>query len=245
MEQHLSYIKDPLSSCSINILECKSINNIEELFDKLIPGKINFIHLGLQKYMESWNLQKKIHEMNKNSNIPDVVFFLEHDNVYTFGKNADKDYLLKSHPEAEIVQTDRGGQVTYHGPGQLIGYPIINLNNYRKSITWFMRTLEKVIISTLKSYNIESSNKDGLPGVWVEDDKICAMGVRISRWVTMHGFALNINPDMKYFDGMIPCGISEYGVTSMDEQITNKIDKNELIRTIALQFDLLFNVDEL
>ena len=241
MKQHLSHIKEISTSFSTNVLECKSINNIEPLFDKLIPGKLNFIHLGLQKYMDSWNLQKRIHDMNKNLNIPDVVLFLEHDNVYTFGKNADKDYLLESHPNADIVQTDRGGQVTYHGPGQLVGYPIINLNNYKKSITWFMRTLENVIINTLKSYNIESYTKEGLPGVWVEDDKICAMGVRIARWVTMHGFALNINPDMRYFDGMIPCGISDCGVTSMDEQLHDNVDKKELIRKIALQFDLLFN----
>ena len=245
MEQ-LSYkIKPPVTSYDVNILECKSIRDAELLFNQLIPGKINFIHLGLQNYMQSWELQKEIHEKNKNSEIPDVVLFLEHNNVYTFGKNADKDYLLGSHPDAEVVQTDRGGQVTYHGPGQLVGYPIINLNNYRKSITWFMRSLENVIINTLKTYDITSANKEGFPGVWVEDDKICAMGVRIARWVTMHGFALNINPDMKYFDGMIPCGIVDHGVTCMHDQSNDAINKEELIRRIALQFEMIFNLDEI
>ncbi len=246
MEQLSYQINEPsITSYDVNIIKCTSIEKTESLFDQLTPEKINFIYLGMQNYMESWDLQKKIHEKNKNLEIPDVVLFLEHNSVYTFGKNADKDFLLGSHPDADIVQTDRGGQVTYHGPGQLVGYPIINLNNYKKSITWFMRSLENVIINTLKTYNIKSSNKNGLPGVWVDEDKICAMGVRIARWVTMHGFALNINPDMKYFDGMIPCGIADHGVTTMHEQLNNNINKEELIKRIALQFKLIFNVDEI
>ena len=164
---------------------------------------------------------------------------LEHQNVYTFGKNADKDFLLDSHLDADIFQTDRGGQVTYHGPGQIVGYPIINLKNYKKSISWFMRSLEQVIINTLISFNIESERQDNLPGVWVEDEKICAMGVRIAQWVTMHGFALNINPDMKYFEGMIPCGIFNYGVTSLKDQGIN-ISMERLVKNIANSFASLF-----
>jgi len=223
-----------------NILEYNSIKSFESSFGKLIHGEINFVHLGIQDYREAWNLQKKIHEMNKNLEIPDLVIFLEHNNVYTFGKNSDKDYLLNSHPEAEIVQSDRGGQVTYHGPGQLVGYPIINLNNYKKSVSWFMRSLENIIIETLKGYSLNAFSKKGMPGVWIEDEKICAMGVRISRWVTMHGFALNINPDMKYFDGIIPCGIMDLGVTSLNEQLNRKVDKNQLIESIAVQFKKVF-----
>ena len=116
-----------------------------------------------------------------------------------------------------MVQIDRGGEVTYHGPGQLVCYPISDLHDYRMSVSWYMRLLENVIIDCLKSYGIESGQKEGLTGVWVDEDKICAMGVRLSKWVTMHGFALNLNPDMTYFDGMIPCGIFEYGVTSLHE----------------------------
>ncbi len=115
------------------------------------------------------------------------------------------------------MQIDRGGEVTYHGPGQLVCYPIIDLHDYKMSVSWYMRMLENVVIDCLQSYGIESGRKEGLTGVWVGDDKICAMGVRLSRWVTMHGFAFNLNPNMTYFDGMIPCGIFEYGVTSLQE----------------------------
>ena len=108
-----------------------------------------------------------------------------------------------------------------------------------------MRSLETIIINVLEQYQITSSNKGNLPGVWINDDKICAMGVRIAKWVTMHGFALNIKPNMKYFDGMIPCGILDHGVTSMYEQLNDNISKEELIKRIAMQFDLIFNLDEI
>ena len=211
----------------------------------LKKNHLNFIYLGKQDYQVAWDLQKQIHELNKENKIPDIVLFLEHNDVYTFGKNADKNFLLNKHPEVDVVETDRGGQITYHGPGQLVGYPIINLNHYKKSVSWFMRSLERVIIDTLKHYNIKSSIKDGMPGVWVGDDKICAMGVRIARWVTMHGFALNINPDMKYFDGMIPCGIMDCGVTSLYEQINKDIDNQELIEIISNMFNKVFIKNEL
>jgi len=245
--EHLSYniSKQENISSKVSVLKCTSINDVPSLLKDLKPNKINFINLGLQDYVETWELQKTIHNKNKNSEIPDVVLFLEHNNVYTFGKNADKDFLLGTHPKAEVVETDRGGQVTYHGPGQLVGYPIINLNHYKKSITWFMRSLETIIINVLEQYQITSSNKDNLPGVWINDDKICAMGVRIAKWVTMHGFALNIKPNMKYFDGMIPCGILDHGVTSMYEQFNDNISKEELIKRIAMQFDLIFNLNEI
>ena len=135
--------------------------------------------------------------------------------------------------------------MTYHGPGQLVGYPIINLNHYKKSVSWFMRSLEKIIIDSLAQYKIQSLTKNGMPGVWIGDDKICAMGVRISRWVTMHGFALNVDPDMKFFDGMIPCGIMDYGVTSMFEQIDKKIKYEDLIKVISNNFNKIFVKNEI
>ena len=167
--------------------------------------------------------------------------FLEHENVYTFGKNSNKDYLLNSCPdEIDKIESDRGGQVTYHGPGQLIGYPIINLNNYKKSISWYMNNLEEIIIKSLLKYNIKSTRKDKMTGVWVEDEKICAMGVRISKWTTMHGFALNVKPKMKYFDYMIPCGIFEYGVTSIHDLLQRDIALEEIIETVASNFERVF-----
>ena len=180
--------------------------------------EIQYFWLGLQPYLPVWELQKQIHAKRVVGEIPDVVLFVEHDHVYTFGKNADTNNLLDSKPRnAEVVQIDRGGEVTYHGPGQLVAYPIIDLHDYKMSVSWYIRLLENVVINCLQSFGIESGRKEGLIGVWVDDDKICAMGVRLSKWVTMHGFALNLNPDMAYFDGMIPCGIFEYGVTSLHE----------------------------
>ena len=215
--------------------------NLDSVLSELDNDRINYIYLKRQKYQPAWNLQRKLHELVKDNKIPDIVLFLEHDNVYTFGKNADTNYLLNTHPEAEIVQTDRGGEVTYHGPGQLVGYPIINLNHYQKSITWFMRSLEDVIMNSLKHYNISSQRNDGLPGVWVDDEKICAMGVRLSRWVTMHGFALNLTPKMEYYDSMIPCGIQEYGITSIKNLIHKNVSQLDLIKVIVKEFNHVFN----
>ena len=213
---------------------------LASFISELEKDKINFVYLGKQQYLPTWELQKQLHELRRNKNIPDVVLLLEHQNVYTFGKNADKDFLLDTHLDAEIFETDRGGQVTYHGPGQLVGYPILDLHDYKKSITWFMNSLEQVIINTLKHYNIASERQETLPGVWVEDEKICAMGVRIAKWVTMHGFALNVNPDMKYFEGMIPCGILDCGVTSIKEQVSEPVLLENVLNVLIREFSLVF-----
>ena len=149
--------------------------------------------------------------------------------------------MLNTFPHIDVIETDRGGQITYHGPGQLVGYPIINLNKYKKSITWFVSSLEQIIINTLNKFNIESSRIDDLPGVWVDDEKICAIGIRIAQWVTMHGFALNINPDMKYFDGMIPCGILDYGVTSMYKNTNRYIKFDEVMDVLFCEFNNIFD----
>ena len=208
-----------------------------------LNNDINFIYLGTRKYMDTWKLQKKIHELVKNNNISNLVLYLEHDHVYTLGKNADSDFILNNYPEnVKIIQTDRGGQVTYHGPGQLVGYPIINLNQYKKSVSWYMRSLEEIIILTLQEYDISSRRKDNMTGVWVQDDKICAMGVRLARWVSMHGFALNLNPEMKYYDGMIPCGIQDFGITSMYELLEYDVDIYEVMENITKNFLKIFKV---
>ena len=205
-----------------------------------LRSAMQYFWLRRQPYISVWELQKQLHSKRVAGEIPDVVLLLEHDPVYTFGKNADTNLLLDSKPhDAEVVQIDRGGQVTYHGPGQLVCYPIIDLHNFQMSVSWYMRSLEGVIINCLKKLGIKSARKKDLPGVWVEDNKICAMGVRLSRWVTMHGFALNHNPDMKYFDGMIPCGIFNYGVTSLKDQGIN-ISMERLVENITNSFTSLF-----
>ena len=199
--------------------ELIKLNSTDSIWENLSgTDEIQYFWLGRQSYQPVWELQKQLHAKRVAGQISDVVLLVEHEHVYTFGKNADTNNLLDSKPRnTEVVQIDRGGEVTYHGPGQLVCYPIIDLHDYKMSVSWYMRMLENVVIDCLQSYGIESERKEGLTGVWVGDDKICAMGVRLSRWVTMHGFAFNLNPDMTYFDGMIPCGIFEYGVTSLQE----------------------------
>ena len=206
----------PLVEIAPKLIELDSTDSIWENLSG--TDEIQYFWLGRKFYQPVWELQKQLHAKRMNGEISDVVLLVEHEHVYTFGKNADTNNLLNSKPRnAEVVQIDRGGEVTYHGPGQLVCYPIIDLHGYKMSVSWYMRMLENVVIDCLQSYGIESGRKEGFTGVWVGDDKICAMGVRLSRWVTMHGFAFNLNPDMTYFDGMIPCGIFEYGVTSLQE----------------------------
>jgi len=182
------------------------------------PSKIKVVNMGITSYKEVWDLQKKLQKQRISGNIEDTIILTEHDAVYTLGKNASANHLLQNRDmNVDVFHVERGGDVTFHGPGQLVGYPIINLKDYRPSITWYMRTLEQVIIDTLSDFSISADRRRGLTGVWVEDEKIAAMGVRISRWVTMHGFSINVSPDLKFYDGIIPCGVFEYGVTSMKE----------------------------
>ena len=175
----------------------------------------NIIDLGISEFKDTWNLQKELQEKRILGEIEDQLILVEHPAVYTLGKNASKEHILKRKEGVSVIQTDRGGNITFHGPGQLVGYPILDLNFYKRSITWYMRELEQLMIDVLKEYGIEGSTKKGLTGTWVKDRKIAALGVRISRWVTMHGFSLNINPDLNYYQDIIPCGIQGYGVTSM------------------------------
>ena len=175
----------------------------------------NIIDLGISEFKDTWNLQKELQKKRILGEIEDQLILVEHPAVYTLGKNASKEHILKRKEGVSVIQTDRGGNITFHGPGQLVGYPILDLNFYKRSITWYMRELEQLMIDVLKEYGIEGSTKKGLTGTWVKDHKIAALGVRISRWVTMHGFSLNISPDLSYYQDIIPCGIQEYGVTSM------------------------------
>jgi len=186
----------------------------------------NILDLGKADYTETWEIQKELQAKRISGQIDDQLLLVEHPPVYTLGKNAPiEDLLIKDNDDISIIQTDRGGKITFHGPGQLVGYPIIDLNNYKRSISWYMRELEQLIINVLLDYNINSQRKKGLTGIWVKDKKIAALGVRISRWVTMHGFSLNINPDLSYYEGIVPCGITDFGVTSMAEILEKKCPK--------------------
>ena len=206
--------------------------------------KINILDLGKMEYKLTWDIQKEIHQKVLSKKEPDTLILVEHEPVYTFGKNADQNHLLQSAPnDAKVFHIERGGDITYHGPGQIVVYPILDLNRYKKSVSWYMRNLEKVLINTLSDFEINANIKKGLTGVWVGDEKIGAQGVRISRWVTMHGFALNVNTDLKYFGGIIPCGIFEYGVTSMEKIIGKKQDIKKVKYNIIQNFNRFFNLE--
>ena len=183
----------------------------------------SILDLGLSDFNETWELQKKLQTKRILNEIEDHIILVEHPPVYTLGKNAPEKHLLNLVKNVPVIQTDRGGNITFHGPGQLVGYPILDLNHYKRSITWYMRKLEQLIIDTLNDYGIIAGRKKSLTGVWVKDKKIAALGVRISKWVTMHGFSININPDLEYYKSIIPCGIEDYGITSMENIMGNEV----------------------
>ena len=197
--------------------------------------------LGFRNYKATWDFQKHLQGEVIAGNSDDTLLLVEHDPVYTLGKNADDDHLLQNVPkDVKVFHVERGGDIAFHGPGQLVGYPILDLHRYRKSVHWYMRSLEQVIIQTLDIFDIEADVKEGLTGVWVGDEKIAALGVRISRWVTMHGFALNVNPDLTFYDGIIPCGIFDHGVTSMEKILGKKQNMNDVKKTVIEKFTFQF-----
>ena len=198
-------------------------------------------NIGRKSYKAVWDLQKEMQQQRINGNIEDTLILVEHDPVYTLGKNANEDHLLQSRDESvDVFNIERGGDITFHGPGQLVGYPILNLSNYKKSVSWYMRTLEQVLIDTLIEFKIIAQRNEGLTGVWVGDEKIAALGVRISRWGTMHGFALNVNPDLSFYDGIIPCGIFDHGVTSMEQLLVETQNSDNVKNMVIEKFNKYF-----
>ena len=182
--------------------------------------ELNVIDLGRCSYTKAWDIQKEIHAKRVRREIPDTLILVEHPHVYTLGKNADAHNLIATQDYLksmgiEIFKVDRGGDITYHGLGQLVGYPIFNLKEHRESISWYVHSVEEVLIRMLSEFSIEAHREKGLTGVWVENRKIVAIGMRVSHWVTMHGFALNVFTDLSLYDGIIPCGITTKGVTRM------------------------------
>ena len=203
--------------------------------------KILIQDLGFKKYKSVLSLQKKLQKQRISGNTKDTLILVEHEPVYTLGKNANRHHLLQSRDKSvEVYNIERGGDVTFHGPGQLVGYPILDLRNYKKSVSWYMRTLEELTIRVLKEFDIKGNRIKGLTGVWVENKKIAAQGVRISRWVTMHGFSINVCPQLSYYDGIIPCGIFNYDVTSMEECLNKKLSIKKIKNSVSEIFLELF-----
>ena len=204
--------------------------------------------LGLVGYEDGLRLQRELVGERKTGTIPDTLLLLEHPHVYTLGRNAKTENLLISVEQiaargAQVFEIDRGGDVTYHGPGQLVGYPILDLAQHRRDIAWYMRCLEEVLIAVAGEYGLEAGRLAGAPGVWVGNDKLAAMGVHISRWVTSHGFAFNVNTDLRYFDYIVPCGLRDKGVTSLQKLLGRPVEMEEVAGRVVGHFGRVFKVE--
>lgn len=226
--------------------------------------EVKFIDWGLLDYQEAWDKQEEIfaktlaikHDNRVNNTqdpTPNFLIFTEHPHVYTLGKSGHLEYLLLDEEglkekEATFYKINRGGDITYHGPGQIVGYPILDLDNFFTDIHLYLRTLEEAIILTLADYGIEAGRYPGYTGVWLDPDnerarKICAMGVRASRWVTMHGFAFNVNADLAYFGNIVPCGIDDKDVTSMERELGHKVDVEAVKAKLRSHLAELFKME--
>ena len=201
--------------------------------------------LGTVSYDEGLRLQERCVDTLRSGSGPEHLLLLEHPHVFTLGRGADNANILASREqlesnEVEVRETGRGGDVTYHGPGQLVGYPIINLKPDRCDVHRYVRDIEEVMIGTIAEFGIVGTRIPGLTGVWVGDEKIGAIGVRIARWITSHGFALNVNTDLSYFKMIVPCGITDKGVTSLSRLLNGHIELREVAEIAALQFAKVF-----
>jgi lipoyl(octanoyl) transferase len=227
--------------------------------------KIKLQDLGSKDYKDTWDYQEELFKdivdlkiKNRREELdletPNYLLFVEHPHVYTLGKSGDFENLLLNEKQLEakgatFYKINRGGDITYHGPGQIVGYPILDLENFFTDIHKYLRFLEESIILTLEEYGLKSGRSEGETGVWLDVGtpfarKICAMGVRASRWVTMHGFALNVNVDLGYFDNIIPCGIRGKGVTSLNVELgVDKVDENEVKAKILKHLSKLLEAE--
>ncbi len=227
--------------------------------------KVFLQDLGLKDYKETWDFQELLFQRTvdlkiknrreeTNEETPNHFLFVEHPHVFTLGKSGDINNLLVdevglAQKDAKFYRINRGGDITYHGPGQIVGYPILDLDNFFTDIHKYLRLLEEMVILTLAEYGLNAERSDGETGVWLDVGtpfvrKICAMGVRASRWVTMHGFALNVNSDLGYFDLMIPCGIKGKAVTSLNVELGKpEVDMEEVKRKLLRHFEVLFEAE--
>lgn len=209
-----------------------------------------FLYCDLDEidYSEAWNLQKEIFELRRKNEIEDILFLLEHPNTYTLGKTADKENLISNNNyllenKISVYEIDRGGDITYHGPGQIVGYPIINLENWHKDTHKYLRALEEILILTCAEYNIKAERNSDYTGVWIGNRKIAAIGIKVSRWITMHGFAFNVNTNLNLFNGIIPCGIKEKEVTSLQKEMGQNIPIKEVKEKILNNFKKVFEYE--
>ncbi len=201
--------------------------------------------IGRTRYADAWELQKQLFEARLNGRCGDLLLLTEHHHVYTLGKSADENHLLASLEELktddiDVFQIDRGGDITYHGPGQIVGYPILDLSAIDPDIHRYLRQLEEVMIRTVGEYGLNAGREAGMTGAWVGGEKIGAIGVKVSRWITMHGFAFNVNVDLRKFDRIIPCGIFHKGVTSLQSLLGRTVDMESVENNLINHFEQVF-----
>lgn len=215
---------------------------------------VQFVDLGVVPYSATWELQERLlasvakikldnRHLTVANQTPNYLLFCQHPHVFTLGKSGDPSHLLMQESFLHTIgatfhKTNRGGDITYHGPGQLVGYPILDLENFYTDIHVYLRMLEEGIIKTCEYFGLRAGRINGLTGVWIDPEsegprKICALGVKASRWISMHGFAFNINTDLNYFSHIVPCGISSFGVTSLSEELGYLVDE-ELVKDLVL-----------
>jgi len=235
--------------------------------NEIINKRVEFRDLGLIDYQQAWEYQESLFAetvaikiRNRNLPVPEqrttpnYLLFLEHPHVYTLGKSGKQENLLLdesglNEKNATFYKINRGGDITYHGPGQLVGYPILDLDNFFTDIHKYLRLLEEAVILTLAEYGIEAGRITGLTGVWLDANKqenprkICALGVKSSRWVTMHGFAFNINSDLNYFSNIIPCGIDDKAVTSLQKELGEEISIEDVKEKMKKHLSTLFEME--
>ena len=206
------------------------------------------IKAGCLDYQAAWDLQKELFERRLAGDIEDTLLLTEHPHTYTLGKSGQEENLVADEfvlkrQGIEVFRIDRGGDITYHGPGQIVGYPILNLRNHYLDVHRFLRDLEEVIMQTLADYKIVASRVEGLTGVWVDGAKVAAIGVKVTRWTTMHGFAFNVNTDLNYFENIVPCGITDKPVTSMEKLLGSQLDYVEVQDKVCAKFGEVFEID--
>lgn len=205
----------------------------------------NYSDLGKIDYKSAWDLQKEIFDLRLHNKIEDILFLLEHPHTYTLGKVAEKENLISTNEQLQelgisVYEIDRGGDITYHGPGQIVGYPIIKLSDWKEDTHEYLRALEEVIIQTCAEYGLSTNRNPKYTGVWLGERKIAAIGIKVSRWITMHGFAFNVNTDLTYFGGIIPCGIRDKDVTSLQRELGKEIKLNEVKEKLVKNFQNVF-----
>jgi len=211
-------------------------------------NKLKVIDLGKMEYQKAYDLQLEMLKKRYENQITDTLIIVEHPPVFTIGSSGSRDNIMVSgdflrETGIAVYNTNRGGDITYHGPGQIVGYPILNLKEHKKDLHWLLRQYEEVFIRLLKEYNIKAARIKGLTGVWVGNEKITAIGVGVRRWISYHGFAFNVNPELEHFSYIIPCGITDRGVTSLSKLLDSKQNLTEQKQKVIKYFAEVFKME--